>query len=235
MEEFKASSKMKDLNIAFSQKSFIKDFILCEGRVVQRFPKLDLSILEEELDEEVGSSGAAADPSPIEVVFESFEPIAEVPKPMQESEVISEALIKLIPEPVATPRVLSSSTASPSESPIDAELLPQGISLKLIVRNLKKKVQQLRKKLKKIEDELQKSRKNASEATIEVTHLCKLHVKDSMTFIIKKDNFERELVELKKSTNDVLDIDSEGRLPQSRTSGSEGEVSAIGGEFAVVF
>ncbi|EHA8588638.1 hypothetical protein COCNU_scaffold006084G000010 [Cocos nucifera] len=33
MEEFKASSKMKDLNIAFDQKAFIKGFELCEGRV----------------------------------------------------------------------------------------------------------------------------------------------------------------------------------------------------------
>ena len=31
MEEFKTSSEMKDLNIAFSQKAFIKDFELYEG------------------------------------------------------------------------------------------------------------------------------------------------------------------------------------------------------------
>ncbi|KAG1327543.1 hypothetical protein COCNU_01G014770 [Cocos nucifera] len=34
MEEFKASSEMKDLNIAFSQEAFIKGFKLYEGRVV---------------------------------------------------------------------------------------------------------------------------------------------------------------------------------------------------------
>ena len=39
-------------------------------------------------------------------------------------------------------------------------------------------------------------RMNASEATIEVTHLRKLYMKDSMSFNIKKDNFEKELVEL---------------------------------------
>ncbi|EHA8587070.1 hypothetical protein COCNU_scaffold001372G000010 [Cocos nucifera] len=33
MEEFKASSKIKDLNIAFDQKAFIKGLELCEDRV----------------------------------------------------------------------------------------------------------------------------------------------------------------------------------------------------------
>ena len=53
-----------------------------------------------------------------------------------------------------------------------------------------------------MEDELQKSRKNALEAIIEVTHLRKLHMKDFISFNIKKGNFERELAELKKSTDD---------------------------------
>ena len=88
------------------------------------------------------------------------------------------------------------------QSSIDAEPLPQGISLKSIVKNLKKEVHHLRKKLKKAEDELQKSRKNASEATIEVSCLRKLHMKDSTTFAIKKGNFKRELAELNKSASD---------------------------------
>ena len=37
---------------------------------------------------------------------------------------------------------------------------------------------------------------------IEVTHLQKLHRKDSTSFSIRKDNFERELVKLKKSASD---------------------------------
>ena len=84
------------------------------------------------------------------------------------------------------------------QSPIDADLLPQEVSLKSMIRNLKREVHHLKKKLKKIEDELQKSRKNALEATIEVTHLRKLQRKDSVSFSIRKDNFERELAELKK-------------------------------------
>ncbi|KAG1342267.1 hypothetical protein COCNU_05G004960 [Cocos nucifera] len=85
--EFNASSEM-DLNIAFSQKAFIKDFELYEGRVARKFPELDLSFLEEELDEEAGPSDAAADPSPTEVVFESSKPAVEVLEPMQEPEVL---------------------------------------------------------------------------------------------------------------------------------------------------
>ncbi|EHA8587534.1 hypothetical protein COCNU_scaffold002525G000040 [Cocos nucifera] len=66
MEEFKTSSKMKDLNITFSQKAFIKGFELYEGRIVQRFFELDLGFLEEEeIDEEVGPSSIRADPSSI--------------------------------------------------------------------------------------------------------------------------------------------------------------------------
>ncbi|EHA8587749.1 hypothetical protein COCNU_scaffold003121G000010 [Cocos nucifera] len=82
MEEFKASFKMKDLNIAFSQKAFIKGFELYEGNVAQKFSELDLSFLEEELDKEMGPSNATADPSPAKVVFESSEPTAEVLEPM---------------------------------------------------------------------------------------------------------------------------------------------------------
>ncbi|KAG1365731.1 hypothetical protein COCNU_12G007310 [Cocos nucifera] len=115
VEEFKASSKMKDLNIAFGRKAFIKSFELCEGRMAQKFSKLDLSLLEEEPNEEMGSSSAAADPSPIEVVFESSEPAVEVLMPTLEPKVVSEASIESILEPVATPGVLSSSTAFPSE------------------------------------------------------------------------------------------------------------------------
>ncbi|EHA8591126.1 hypothetical protein COCNU_scaffold033979G000010 [Cocos nucifera] len=115
IEEFKASFEMKDLNIAFGQKMFIKGFELCEDRVVWKFFELDLSFLEEEPNEEAGSFGATADPFLTEVVFESFELATEVPKPMQEPKVISEASVKPVPKLVVTPGVPSSSAAFPSE------------------------------------------------------------------------------------------------------------------------
>ncbi|KAG1362705.1 hypothetical protein COCNU_10G009240 [Cocos nucifera] len=115
MEEFKASFEMKDLNIAFGQKAFIKGFKLCEGRMVRKFSVLDLSFLKEEPDEEAKMFDAAADPSPIEVIFESSEPIAKVLDPMQELKVVSEVSIEPIPEPVAALGVSSSSASSPSE------------------------------------------------------------------------------------------------------------------------
>ncbi|EHA8588720.1 hypothetical protein COCNU_scaffold006459G000030 [Cocos nucifera] len=115
MEEFKASSEMKDLNIALGQKAFIKGFELYEGRVAWMFSKLDLNFLEEEPDEEAGPSGAAADPSLVEVVFESSKPAVEVLEPIQEPEVVFEASVAPVLELVATPRVPSSSAAFPSE------------------------------------------------------------------------------------------------------------------------
>ncbi|KAG1358568.1 hypothetical protein COCNU_08G000140 [Cocos nucifera] len=82
IKKLKASSEMKDLNITFDQKAFIKGIELCEGRMVRKFLELDLSFLEEEPDEEAGPSDVAADPSPIEVIVESSEPATEVPEPM---------------------------------------------------------------------------------------------------------------------------------------------------------
>ncbi|EHA8589299.1 hypothetical protein COCNU_scaffold008928G000010 [Cocos nucifera] len=99
MEEFKASTKMKDLNIAFGQEAFIKGFELYEGRVVWRFPELDLSFLKEESDEEAEPSEAAADSSAIELVPDSSEPVVEVPKPTQEPKVATEVPIEPAPKP----------------------------------------------------------------------------------------------------------------------------------------
>ncbi|EHA8586850.1 hypothetical protein COCNU_scaffold001055G000010 [Cocos nucifera] len=57
MEEFKTSFEIKDLNIAFNQKAFIKGFELYEGRIARRFPELDLDFLEEEeIGKEAGPS-----------------------------------------------------------------------------------------------------------------------------------------------------------------------------------
>ncbi|KAG1334184.1 hypothetical protein COCNU_03G003030 [Cocos nucifera] len=96
----------------------------------------------------------------------------------------------------------SSDHSQGRSSPTDAELLSKGIPLRSIDKGLKREIHHLKKKLKKMEDELQRSRKNASKAIIEVTCLCKLHMKDSVSFNIKKGNFERELAKLKKSIND---------------------------------
>ncbi|EHA8587458.1 hypothetical protein COCNU_scaffold002266G000010 [Cocos nucifera] len=115
MEEFKASSKMKDLNITFGQKALIKGFKLYEGRVARKFSVLDLSFLKEEPNKEAGSSDAVVNPSLIKVVFESFELAIEVPEPMQEPNIVSKSSIEPIPEPMATPGVSNSSTASSSK------------------------------------------------------------------------------------------------------------------------
>ncbi|KAG1365009.1 hypothetical protein COCNU_12G000090 [Cocos nucifera] len=82
VEEFKSSSKMRDLNIAFSQKTFIKDFELYEGKVARRFSELDLEFLEEDDDKEVGPSDAVIDPSSVEPTFDSSEPTVETPEPV---------------------------------------------------------------------------------------------------------------------------------------------------------
>ncbi|EHA8586260.1 hypothetical protein COCNU_scaffold000146G000010 [Cocos nucifera] len=118
-EKKEAEIKIAELEIrmskSISEKAFIKDFELYEGRVARKCPELDLNFLEEDPDEEVRSFDATTDPSPIEVVFESFEPVVEVPEPIQELEVVSEASVKLVPEPMANPRLPSSSAAFPSE------------------------------------------------------------------------------------------------------------------------
>ncbi|KAG1330982.1 hypothetical protein COCNU_02G009500 [Cocos nucifera] len=82
MEEFKASSKMRNLNVEFGQQAFIKNFELYEGRVTRRFFELDLNFLKEEEDTEAEPSDAAVDPSSIELASGPSEPIAEAPEPV---------------------------------------------------------------------------------------------------------------------------------------------------------
>ncbi|KAG1327776.1 hypothetical protein COCNU_01G017100 [Cocos nucifera] len=106
-----------------------------------------------------------------------------------------------------------SSTTAPSENPppnqghdpsssIDADPSPQGVSLKPLIKSLKKEVHHLKKKLKKIGDDLQTSWKNASEVTKEVTLLRNLHMKNSVSFSIRKGSFERKISKLKKNASD---------------------------------
>ena len=65
MEEFKASSKMEDLQVQFGQDAFIKGFKLCQKKVAERFPELDLGFLDEASDDEAGPSETAAGPPPV--------------------------------------------------------------------------------------------------------------------------------------------------------------------------
>ena len=61
----------------------------------------------------------------------------------------------------------------------------------------------MRKKLKKVEADLQASRKNASEVTKEVTRLRSLHMNDSTSFSIWKENFKKKLDKLRKNASDM--------------------------------
>ncbi|EHA8590250.1 hypothetical protein COCNU_scaffold016396G000010 [Cocos nucifera] len=90
-----------------------------------------------------------------------------------------------------------------SPLPVDADPLPRGVLIKLLIRSLKMEIHHLKKELRKIEDDLQKSRKNASEATIKVTHLRNLHRKDSTNFSIRKGSFEKEMAKLRRSASNM--------------------------------
>ncbi|XP_073107806.1 uncharacterized protein [Elaeis guineensis] len=59
VEEFKASAEMRDLNVKFDQKAFIKGFELCQEKVVKKFFEFDLSFLNEVSEDEVGPSPTA--------------------------------------------------------------------------------------------------------------------------------------------------------------------------------
>ena len=67
VEEFKASTEMRDLNVQFGREAFIKGFELCQERVVRKFSELDLNFLGEEFEDEADLSPAitaAAVPPP---------------------------------------------------------------------------------------------------------------------------------------------------------------------------
>ena len=60
VEEFKASTEMRELNVQFGLEEFTKGFELCRERVASRYPDLDLDFLEESEDEASPSSTAIA-------------------------------------------------------------------------------------------------------------------------------------------------------------------------------
>ncbi|EHA8588032.1 hypothetical protein COCNU_scaffold003949G000010 [Cocos nucifera] len=189
VEEFTASFETRNLNVEFDQEAFIKDFELCKCRVARRFPELDLKFLEEEDDDvEAGPSYAIVDPSFVELAFGPSEPAIEAPEPVRALEAVKSAL--------------APSSIIPFESPINIDPLPQGVLLKPLIKDLKKEIHLLKRKLKKTEDNLQASQMNASEATKEVTCLQNLHMKDSASFSIRKESFERKLAELRKNASD---------------------------------
>ena len=51
VEEFKASTEMRDLNVQFGQEAFTKGFELCQEKVARKFFELDLSFLGEESED----------------------------------------------------------------------------------------------------------------------------------------------------------------------------------------
>ncbi|EHA8587630.1 hypothetical protein COCNU_scaffold002859G000020 [Cocos nucifera] len=65
-------------------------------------------------------------------------------------------------------------------------------------KNLRREVHHLKRKLEKAEKEPQKLRKDRSEMTVEITHLCKLHKIDSMSFINWKWDLTEDLERMKK-------------------------------------
>ena len=60
VEEFKAPTEMRDLDVQFGQEAFIKGFELCQEKVASKFPELDLGFLEESEDEAGPSLAAIA-------------------------------------------------------------------------------------------------------------------------------------------------------------------------------
>ena len=79
VEEFKASTEMRDLNVKFGQEAFIKGFELCQEKVVKKFFKLDLSFLDEASEDEVGPSPTAtATAAPLPRTPSSLTPTSKV-------------------------------------------------------------------------------------------------------------------------------------------------------------
>ncbi|EHA8587121.1 hypothetical protein COCNU_scaffold001459G000030 [Cocos nucifera] len=130
---------------------------------------------------------------------EAPKPIAVVPNPANGPDVNEDALTS---PGVELPENALDDLGHDSPLLVDADPLPRGIPIRSLIRRLKKEIRCLKRKLRKIEDDLQESRKNTSEATVEVTHLRNLHKKNSISFSIWKDSFKKEMAELRRSTSD---------------------------------
>ena len=92
IEEFKASSEMKNKKIEFALLSFIKRFELCQKNVTDKFFELDLSFLDEgAFDDEAGPSTIVADLPPVDS-SSTMPPIASAPSTVEEPTSIEVAL-----------------------------------------------------------------------------------------------------------------------------------------------
>ncbi|EHA8588103.1 hypothetical protein COCNU_scaffold004112G000080 [Cocos nucifera] len=187
VKEFKTSPEMRNLNVKFGQEAFIKNFEIYKGRMARRFFELDLSFLKEG-DVDAGPSDAVVDSSFDELASGPSKPATEAFESVRKSEVAESA-----PTPSST---------IPPESSINTDLLPQGVPMKPLIKSLRGKIHLLKKKLKKMEDDLRTSRKNASKATREITCLHGLHMKDAVSFSIRKGSFEKEIIKLKRNASD---------------------------------
>ena len=73
---------MEDIKIAFTKEAFVKGFELCQRRVAEKFPELDLGFwAEESSKDEVEPSIAGADLPPTELVV--VEPIESAAAPFE--------------------------------------------------------------------------------------------------------------------------------------------------------
>ena len=88
VEAFKSSKDMKEIKIAFAREAFLEGFEVCMRRVVKNFLKVDLDLLTNKPNDEVGPSNACADAcatSPIaDPTLETFELTIAVLEPAQE-------------------------------------------------------------------------------------------------------------------------------------------------------
>ncbi|EHA8588298.1 hypothetical protein COCNU_scaffold004647G000040 [Cocos nucifera] len=120
-KEFKVSSEMMDLNIAFSHETFQKGYELCEDRVARKFSELDLDFLYGDIiDEEARPSAVPTDPCPAELALEPSKPAIEAPKPVLEPKVVPEAPGSPAAPSTSAEPILGSVTVAgaPSSSPI---------------------------------------------------------------------------------------------------------------------
>ncbi|XP_073100770.1 uncharacterized protein [Elaeis guineensis] len=80
VEEFKASTEMRDLNVKFSQDAFIKGFELCQEKMVKKFLELDFSFLDEASEDQARPSPTvAATAAPLPRTPSSPTPTLECP------------------------------------------------------------------------------------------------------------------------------------------------------------
>ncbi|XP_073116547.1 uncharacterized protein [Elaeis guineensis] len=105
---------------------------------------------------------------------------------------------------VGLPLAETSSTAAADlpgalSSPTSAS---EGIPLKSMIRDLRRKVRHLTKKSKKLDDEFHRLRKSHLEVTAEATRFRDLHKKGFMDYTRRKADFVTELEKLQKRASD---------------------------------